>query len=199
MSKCQNCSKEAIVGVGPNNGLLFCLDCYSKWHSINQQVIENHEREIDRLAQEMDQVIGMPGLTPRYPPRLPRTVLQGNVVLNNIRITNSNIGVVNTGSIGSIDSAIGVMKSEGMPDAALLFKQLTESIASAKDLAEDARTQALQDVSVLAAEAATPPARRRPLAMKGVLLDLSSLLGGAASLAQLTQMALPHIKALLGL
>jgi hypothetical protein len=197
--RCQNCPKEAIVGIGPRGDVPLCLDCYGKWSNIQQQAIENHEREINRLAEEVDLVTGMPGFTPRYPPRPPRTVLQGDVVLNNIRISNSNVGVVNTGSIRSIDSAIGVLKAEGSPKLADLLRTLTESIAAAPDMSDDHRTSALQDVSVLAAEAATPQQRRRARAMKGVLLDLSAILGGVASMTQIWQVASPLLHKLFGL
>ena len=76
MRRWRNCPKEAIFEVGSPERLLLCLDCYATWSNIQQQAIENHERELNRLADGIDLVTGMPGFTPRYAPRVPRTVLR---------------------------------------------------------------------------------------------------------------------------
>jgi hypothetical protein len=126
--RCQNCEKAAMFGVGPEGKIPVCLDCYIKFSQAMDQQTENLERQLNYLATEMEMVFGMTGVIPRFPPRPPRTVLAGNMALNHIHVSNSSVGVLNTGTIGTIDGAVGVMHSTGERQAAEAFKQMTEAM-----------------------------------------------------------------------
>lgn len=93
---CQQCGRPAIIGIGPNNALHLCVDCWGKVQAIHSRQMEDHERLLNFASAEFDMAAGLPGFTPKFPPRPRPVVVTGNTVLNNIKIANSQIGVVNT-------------------------------------------------------------------------------------------------------
>jgi len=162
--------------------------------AIEFRKLEERERALDYIAGEMDAIAGFP-VTPRLAPRARPVVLAGNTVLNNIRIANSQIGVLNTGTIGSIDNAIGLVRRDGSKEMAEALKALTEAVATSRDLGDDKRDSALELVSAIASEAATPPDRRRTSVARALVVDLASVLGGVAATVQLWASYGPAIKA----
>jgi hypothetical protein len=185
-----------MFGVGPENKVALCLDCYIKFQGAMYRNIENLQREQDFLVAQMEFVTGMPGLLPRHPPRPPRVVLQGGVTLNHIKISDNNIGVLNTGSIGSIDGAIGVMNDSGEAEAAKAIKTLTEAVAASAELTPAIKNKVMEGLSVVAAEGAAPKGRRRREAMRTLLKDVATCLSGSAALVKLYETATPFIERL---
>ena len=96
--------------VGQHNVPL-CLDCNLKLAQINQIQNDAAERYINFLSDEMDDIVGLPRSGARFPER--KTVSLGGVTLHNINVTNSTVGVINSGSIGTIDTAVTVLKQSG--------------------------------------------------------------------------------------
>jgi hypothetical protein len=145
--------------VGPQN-IPLCLDCYFKYSQITQQQIENHERMANHAADEMAAVIGMPPIGPRFPPR-PRPVILQGVKLNNIKVSNSVVGTINTGSIGTVDQSISVLQQAGEPGVAEALKALSEAVLRSGDITANQRNALIETLSVLAREAASPKETRQ--------------------------------------
>jgi hypothetical protein len=190
--KCHNCSNQAMFLVDLDNARLpLCLDCDLKF--VQSTVLRNDmlERELNFLAQTVDMVTGLPGLTPRFPLRQAVTVK--GLTLNNIKVDRSTIGVLNTGIIGTVDAAVTVLKQSGEPNAAEIFSKLTESVANDSELTSDQKNQILELLSVLSTEATAPKAKRRGAAMMPLLGRLSTLASGTAAVAQLWAQYSPTI------
>ncbi len=185
-----------MFGVGPEGTIPLCLDCYVQFSQLMDRQTENLERQLNYLAEGIEMTVGMPGLSPRFPLRPPRTVLAGLTTLNHMHISNSNIGVLNTGTIGTIDGAVGIMLSGGEQKAAQAFKTMTEAVASASDLATPDKNKTLELLSVVAAEGAAPKEKRRSEAMRTLLRDVSSALSGSAALVRLWEAVKPVIEAM---
>lgn len=196
--KCCQCSKPALFLVGPEGQQVpLCLDCNAKFQEMLDRQNENSERMMNYLASEMEMTVGLSGLLPRFPERRPRTVIRsGNITMHNIKIDNSNIGVLNTGNIGTVDTAIGSMRSSGDSAAADSFRLLTEALVRLQDVDSELKNRLLEVLSVLASEATAPPAQRRKSAMRPLLVDLATLTSGVQSLAQLYAQYAPAILAL---
>jgi hypothetical protein len=97
MPNCCQCNKLAIYLVSDQK-IPFCLDCYYKFSQINQQQIEMGERQMNFLLDQMDDIIGFPQSGPRFPIRRPpQTINLGAGTFNNINVSNSTVGVLNTG------------------------------------------------------------------------------------------------------
>jgi len=157
--KCYQCSNPAMYQVGEQK-IPLCLDCYFKYSQIVQRDLENNERMMNYLSDQIAASVGMPPMGPRFPPR-PQPVHIGDVKLNNISVNNSVVGTINTGSIGSIDQSISVLNQLGEPSLADAIKGLSEAILQSGDLSRNQRNELVEILSVLAKEAATPQEARQ--------------------------------------
>lgn len=122
--KCHQCSKPAMHLVGSGNAQVpLCLDCNLKHVQLITMQNDMLERQMNYLTDYMDMVVGLPGLSPKFPER--KNVTIGGITLNNIKIDRSTVGVVNTGSIETVDSAVTVLKQSGDPQLAAAFLELS--------------------------------------------------------------------------
>jgi hypothetical protein len=152
------------------------------------------ERELNYLSAEMEAATGLRGIFPRYPER--RVIKAGDITMNNIKIDRSNVGVLNTGTIGTVDAAITVLRQSGDQTVSAAIQALTEAIIADRTATEELKNQALEILSVLATEATAPKEQRRKAVIKTLVLELSTLLGGAAALEQLWHQHSPTLMSL---
>ena len=173
-----------MFAVGPEGAETpLCLDCHLKFVQVMALRNDMLEREINYLTDVAGAVAGVPGALPRYPPR--KVVSVGNVTLNNIKVEGSTIGLLNTGTIGTVDGAVTALRQSGELKAAEVFTHLTEAVANDRQLSNYVSNEFLELLSVIATEGTAPKDRRRSGAMMPLLDRLATLVSGAASLAQL--------------
>ncbi len=111
-----------------NRHVLLCLDCYIRFEKVKQRQSESYERQMNYLTSQMEAVVGLPGILPRYPERR-RVIQAGAVNLNNFTISNSQIGVLNTGTIQNVDATVTVLKSGGDTALATALTELAQAIS----------------------------------------------------------------------
>ena len=157
--KCYQCVSLAMYQVGDQN-IPLCLDCYFKFNQISQQQLENNERMMNYASDEMSAVAGLPPMGPRFPPR-PRQVYVQGTKLNNIHVSNSVVGTINTGSIGTVDQSISALQQTGEPAAAEALKALSEAILQSADLSRNQRNELIESLSAISREAASPKETRQ--------------------------------------
>lgn len=145
-----------------------CLSCYSTYSQIQQAELEEHERTINYLSDQMSFSLGVPSMGPRFPPR-PKPVQISGVKLNNINVSNSVVGTINTGTIGTVDQTISALIQLGEPKVAEAVKNLTEAVISSRDLGQAQKNELVEILGAVAAEAATPKESRRNSVAKALL------------------------------
>jgi len=185
------------VRIGGEGGNLFlCVDCNLKYEQAQTLEFERLALQQNYLIDQMEAMVGVPGANARY--ELPKRPVYrvGDTTLNNITVDRSNIGILNTGSIGTVDGAVTVLKRHGDDEAARALVQLTEAVVTERQIGVEQKNQILELLSVLSTEAAAPKEQRRSAGMKQILLHISTLVGGAAGLLQLWQQLQPAISAL---
>ena len=121
--KCYQCGKPAMFKVGKEEVPL-CLDCNLKLTQMSQMQLEANERMINFLSDQMDYSIGLPVSGPRFPPR--KSIHVGGINLNNIKVDNSTIGVLNTGNIESVDVSVTSLQQSGNSQLANAIKLIKE-------------------------------------------------------------------------
>ena len=163
-----------------------CLDCYFKFSQIQQQELESNERIINYLSDQISFTAGLPPRGPRFPPR-PQPTYLGGVALNNIHVKDSVVGAINTGTVGTIDVAITALKNIGETRIADAVTQVSEAILSSTVLDLSQKNEAAEILSLIAAEAASPPERRRASAIKPLLSRLRELVSVAADVSTIWQ------------
>lgn len=156
-----------MFGYAGENGtaIPLCLDCSVKYEALLERRMETVERQINFHTEQIERTVGLPGLGPRFPTRPPRAVLTGAVTLHNINISGGSVGVVNTGSIGRIDNAVGTIAKSGEPAAAAAMKEITEAVANSGEMTPENKKRVLDSLSLVAAEATAPRDQRRGAAM----------------------------------
>jgi hypothetical protein len=165
---------------------------------MQRQQIEMHQREINFLADEMDDVAGLPRSGGRYV--LPvRAQLDTEVNLNNIRINNSVVGTVNTGTIGSVDNAVTVLRDSGQFDMAAAMVALVQAVTGNAAIQVAEQREAIEILSTLFEEATTPSNQRKPAVIKTLAGRLQTILSTTADLTCLWAQYGPVIHAALGI
>ena len=183
--KCHQCDRLAMYQVGEQN-IPLCLDCYFKVSQIQHQQIENSERMMNYLGDEMSHIVGLPRMGPRFPPR-PRPVVVAGTTLHNIHVSNSVVGTINTGSIGTVDQSITVLRQAGQPDLADAIKGLSEAILQSADLTRNQRNELIETLSVVSREAATPVDRRQNSVALSLLEKATKVTALAKDIADVCQ------------
>ena len=183
--KCHQCSNPAIYQVGEHS-IPLCLDCYFKYSQIQQREVENHERMMNYLSDQIASSVGMPPMGPRFPPR-PQPVVVAGAKLNNIHVSNSVVGTINTGSIGAVDQSISALVQVGEPALAEALKSLSEAVLQSGDLTRNQRNEVIEALSVIAREAATPKETRQNTVAQSMLekaMKITSLANDVSDVCQ---------------
>jgi hypothetical protein len=187
--KCHQCDRPALYWTGDEKHRIpLCLDCNLKVQQIAAMQQEVLEREINFLTQEMNYIGGLSSSPPRYPERRPPVHVQGNT-FNNFKVEGSSIGLLNTGSIGVVDSAITVIANAGDQRAAGAIQKLTQAIISSSDLPPDKKNELIEMMNLVAAEAALPADKRRKRAIKPVLASIADGLKVSKGLVEIWDQA----------
>ena len=174
-----------------------CLDCYFKLSQIQQRDLENNERVLNYLSDEIAAQVGMRPMGPRFP-RRPQPVHVGGIKLNNISVSNSVVGTINTGSIGSVDQSISALVQLGKPALADAIKSLSEAILQSADLTRNQRNELVEIMNVLAKEAATPKEARRSTVTQTLLDKAMRITSLANDITDVCQKWWPVLVAAIG-
>jgi hypothetical protein len=110
-------------------------------------------------------------------------VMPSHNVTTNIHVTNSQIGLLNTGAvkdIKSIDASITTLKSQGNMEVGEAFKKLAEGIARDDMLEVSNKAELLSNVKYLSEMSAKGSEERNHGVIKSVLRSVSELMDFAA-------------------
>ncbi|HYH87431.1 MAG TPA: hypothetical protein VEX60_18400 [Pyrinomonadaceae bacterium] len=108
--------------------------------------------------------------------------------MNNINISGSTVGMLNTGSIQdvqNIDINITSLINSGQTEVAEALKKITEAVAENKEVSDEKKSEMLDQLNELSGQAAAPPDKRaKPGVIKAVLGGLAASLGAVGGLAK---------------
>ena len=185
MPQCANCPKIAVFEIGDENARFrFCLDCYIAYQNVVIRQHEMYERVINYFSDQIDHSIGLPPIGPRFPERSHIVHMEG-ATLNNINVSNSQIGVLNTGAVRTIDSSLTVLRNHTDQDLASFVKTLTECVVSSDDLTNNQKNEILEILGSLTQEAIVPPGERKSAVARALLMRLKGILDGISALNEI--------------
>jgi len=186
--KCARCNLQAVVTVTESDGRKYGLcDLHDRLDDAAQAA------DFHRTAAALNLVTGLFNaqygqLVPTIPKielPPPEPVVIGALNLGNVHVSHSNVGVINTGMISRVESAIGNLQHAGNSTIAGALAELVEATKAAPDLSVDQKNAITEQLSSIADEAQQPIERRRLSLVRSAVGELSTYLGGAASVSAL--------------
>ena len=156
--------------------------------------IEDNERWLNYLHDEMAATVGVLPIGARFPPR-PRPLILSGVKMNNINVSNSVVGTINTGTIGVIDQSISALAHTGATDLAQAVKELSEAILRSGDLTSNQKNEVVEGLSVVAEEAAAPQERRRNAVARAIIQNAEKITSLANDITDVCQKWWPVLMA----
>jgi hypothetical protein len=184
--RCHQCERPALWKVS-DTGPVLCLDCMHKLQQItNVQFLQNAAM-LNLALDEMDAIgasFGAPGSEARIPVDAIARAMKGNAVLNNINISNSSVGVVNTGDLVRIDAAITMTQNTDVEAIGEQLRKLTQAIVDTPDMKQDQKKASLDLVESLADELVRA---RKPSVMNALAKAIESSVQNAAAVVTIAQ------------
>jgi hypothetical protein len=175
--------------------LYLCIDCNLKFEHAEALEFQRTAQQINLVADAFEAASGLPGLVPRMRVPTVQAVPIGNMNVNNINVDNSVIGVLNTGSIKTVDNSVTVLRQSGDEEMALAISKLTQSVIDSAHADNESKRQIVDLLSVIADEARKPQQERRRAVIPPLLTELATAFSGLAGLSHLWQQYAPMIQA----
>jgi hypothetical protein len=183
-----------MFSVGDENKFLLCLDCCEKWsHITNMEYLQN-AATLNQALDEMDMSTGIPSSGGRVPVQALARAMQRSHTLNNIHISQSQIGVFNTGTIQRIDAAITLSKGSDAKEIGALINNLTQAVIQSSELNATQQKEIIDLTETLAEEVV---GRRKPATITAVVKAIIEKVTGVAALAGAADKLWQAIKSLL--
>jgi len=188
--KCHQCSNVAMFQVGPQN-IPLCLSC----NALMQQMIE---RNVQMLREEqnhaMDSIDAMFGIRTgaRYPTKRPVVVSGGTV--NHIAISNSQVGILNTGNINNLNQTIDTLYAWAHKDLADNIKSFSQAIIADKKLTDDQKEEVLESLDVITKELFQKPEVRKKAVAKTLMTQIAAVAAVTADALSIWQILHPLLQ-----
>jgi hypothetical protein len=192
---CYQCGRQPMYEmVIQGHKVHLCIDCQLKMEQIRARQNEESERMINFLQDQMASMAGMPPMGPRFPER--KIIHTEGAILNNINIHDSQIGVVNTGYVQTIDAAVTTIREHGNGPLSEALSSLTEAVVAESQLDEEHRKEVLELISTISAEASLPEAKRRKSIIRPLVAEIGQMLQGTAAAVAIYDRVLPLLRSL---
>lgn len=200
-TKCHHCDHAAIIRRGE---IYLCVDCYHKVAQadfMEQQLIHNQlawtTSNLNFLEQQL--YIGHGGLLPLKQAIIPQPPTAPMYSYNQIKVSDSVVGVINSGTLFNLDTSIDVMQNRGEKDLACAIKQLTQAVIDSKEINDTLRREVAEQLEFLVTESlASEDKQRKGLARK-VIDNVSQSISTVASLMTIWNTLQPLLQRSFGL
>ncbi len=171
--KCYQCNNNAMFEVGPQK-IPLCLSCNTLFQQALNRQNEMLREEINYIQDSVDAMFGI-RTGARYPIKQSVVVSGGTVNNNHIAISNSQIGILNTGTIHSLNQVIDSLYSTSQKELADVLKKFTETILAENSLAKDEKSEVLESLDIITKELYQKPENRKKSVVKTLMIGISSM------------------------
>lgn len=177
--RCSQCPTPAfylVNGDDKNPGTPLCLSCWSRLEEVRFRQFLMAAAGANQAADDMDSMIGMGIRTGgRIPVEALARAASMSRTYNNIRIANSNVGVINTGNLARIDAAITISQGTETAEFGARLKDLVEAIANNQEATNEQKKELVEVATAISDQAISKtPSKTVVKALFGELVSLSS-------------------------
>jgi hypothetical protein len=145
--QCCQCSRPSFWTVGDDKtSLPLCLACYSIFEHTQAMKFLMNAAMLNNAAHQMDAVMPVGPMHKPIPVAEIARAMSKADTFNNIRISNSTVGAVNTGNLARINAAIEITKGQPTEEFGARLKLLTEAIANSNEASAEVRKD-LEDLT----------------------------------------------------
>lgn len=183
-NKCNQCGKSAV---GEYAGNPLCVDCFHKLSQasfMQQQILHNQLSWLAANLNFTEQALyaHTGGLLPLKSMPIPQPPSSGIYYTHsNIQITDSAVGVVNPGTLYTLNTSIDVMNGRGDRELATAITDLTQAILNGKDIENEVKKEIVELLKFVASEASVDKNSRNKSVLNQVIDRLCTLIPVAAS------------------
>jgi len=201
--KCSQCDKPAIIKYADKIPL--CADCYHKVAQANFMEQQTMHNRLSWVASnlnftEQQLYVGCGGLLPLKQMIIPQPPSAGSsYTFSQIQVSDSNVGVINPGTLFALNTSIEVMQNRGDSELAKAVKELTQAVLDDKQITDDLKKEIAEQLEFLVAEAIADKEKRRVGVIKGVMGQISKAISTSAALLTIWDKIEPLFRATFGL
>jgi hypothetical protein len=141
--RCQQCDRPAFYQVG-DAGIPLCIHCWSILEETNFRASLMNAAMMNQAADDMDSIMGIGQMAGRIPVAAIAQAFRRGSVYNSINVSNSQIGVINTGDLAKIDAAITMTAGSDADAVGRQLKALAEAIIEAKDVESETKKELIE-------------------------------------------------------
>jgi hypothetical protein len=151
--KCHQCPTPAFVQVEHfGQDVPLCLDCYTKLKSIKNIEFLQNATMMNQAMDEMDAMAPFGPSGGRVPIKdIARAMQRPSHVYNNIRVSNSQVGVLNTGDLAKIDAVITMSGGTDVEAVGDGLKALTQAVIDSTEMASAQKKDTIDLINALGA------------------------------------------------
>ncbi|SRR5712692_1928128 len=167
MPACSQCGKPAVVLMGDHP---VCVDCNLKIAQANQIRDRMLRQRHNDLIAQAEAVTGLYGVIPRYDLAEP-VIHHGPITLHNIKVDGSVVGVINTGDVERIDSALTNIEMSGNAELQKVLREFTQAVLNQQGMDTLLRNEILEQLAVLTSQVTLPTHERKHGVVKAILKE----------------------------
>ncbi|WP_424942385.1 hypothetical protein [Aliiroseovarius crassostreae] len=149
---------------------------------------------LNKAESDMAAMVGFSASSSMIPVEHIARAIQRAPTLTNIQVSNSQVGVLNTGSIQKIDAAITLSKGSEVEAIATQIEQIVQTLLNSSELSDPDKNEALELTETIAEEVV---GKRRLSAITAMVKDLREKVSGVLALSGATDKLLQLIKDLI--
>ncbi len=178
-----------------------CMEHAAMDANIRNSQNENVRNLMAMVNDAENSIDAMFGLAPRRPMQIPirQQVIhapQTTVNDHSIHIDHSMVGVVNSGTVGTLNASVSLIQQTN-PEMAEQIRTLIDQVSSNQDLEQATRKEVIEQVSFLMSQMSVPSAERNSSVLKTVFSAIGITLSTSADLYTLWEALHPALATLL--
>jgi hypothetical protein len=192
---CSQCRQAPAMYVV--QGFPLCLNCRSR-QLRDDLAVGAHLAELTNFASRQVEIsLGYPpGYMGRVEVQQPNVVHTGDVNLQNISLSNSVVGAVNTGTVERLDVSLSEIKMGGDAELGEALARLAQAVLDS-ELPGDEKNDLIDQTSFVAEQARLPTPNRNRGALKATLASIRDTAATVAAISSAWKAIEPLLNALI--
>jgi hypothetical protein len=201
---CSQCPGKPAIGEVGDQPL--CVESYTKLQSAHaaaqNTVLHQMRHAMDMIDYSEELMWSMTGL--ERPPgsrrvQIPPMPATGPVTLNNIKLDNSVVGAINTGSVRDIDVDLNQLHSAGLDKLRDAIVALTQAVVDDRQATADEKNALLEQVAFLSSQATAAMQQRKPGMIRAAMGAIANTATTITSISGAWQACEPLLKMIFGI